>query len=531
MDKRLLGAALAAVVAIGLAASGGAAQAKVFRWANDGDVNSMDPYARNETFLLTFDANMYEPLVGRDRSLKVEPALATEWKQTDPNVWRFKLRQGVKFHDGTPFTADDVIFSYQRVLMPGSNLSGNFATVKEIKKVDDFTVDVVTKSPDPILPEELTSWAILSKAWCEKNNAVKPADITKNEESFATRNENGTGPFILKERQPDVKTVLVPNPNWWGKKEHNLDEVVFSIIKDPLTRVSALLSGEIDMIYNTPPEATDKIKATKGLKLLQKAELRTIYLGLDQSRDELLESSVKGKNPLKDVRVRKAFYEAIDETAIAQKVMRGFAQPTALLIGAGVNGFDESINKRFPVNVADAKKLMAEAGYPTGFEIGMDCPNDRYVNDEQICQAVVAMLARIGVKVNLLAQPRAKFFAKVNEPAYNTSFFLLGWTPQTYDAHNALLSLAATRNREKGTGIFNNGGYADPKVDELVTQIQGELDQAKRNKLIVQALTLVKDDFGYIPLHQQQVVWATRDTVNVVQLPDNYFPLRYVTVK
>jgi peptide/nickel transport system substrate-binding protein len=529
MKRKVVATALAAIVGIGLGFAG-AADAKTFRWANDGDVNSMDPYARNETFLITFDLNMYEPLVGRDKNLKVEPALATEWSQPVPDMWRFKLRQGVKFHDGTPFTADDVVFSYQRVRAPGSNLSGNFATVKDIRKIDDFTVEFVTNGPDPIFPEEITNWLIMSKAWCEKNNAVRSADLTKNEESYATRNENGTGPFILKERQPDVKTVLVANPNWWGKKENNLDEIVFTIIKDSLTRVSALLSGEIDMIYNTPPEAFDKVKSTKGLKLLQKAELRTIYLGFDQSRDELLESSVKGKNPFKDIRVRKAFYEAIDETAIAQKVMRGYAQPTALIIGAGVKGFDESLNKRFPVDVAGAKKLLAEAGYPNGFEVGMDCPTDRYVNDEQICQAAVAMLARIGVKVNLLAQVRAKFFAKVNEPGYNTSFYLLGWTPATYDAHNALLSLAQTRSREKSTGIFNNGGYSNPELDAMISQIQVETDQAKRDKLISEALKVVKDDFAYIPLHQQQVVWATRDNVNLVQQADNYFQLRWVTV-
>jgi peptide/nickel transport system substrate-binding protein len=527
MNKRWLAVALGAFVALG-SASG---EAATLRYANDGDVNSMDPYARNETFLLTFNNNMYEPLVGRGRDLKLQPALATEWTQTSPTVWRFKLRQGVKFHDGTPFTADDVVFSYERVLAPGSNLSGNLAAVKELRKIDDFTIEMETKVPDPILPDEITTWYIMSKAWCEKNNAVRSADLTKNEESYATRHANGTGPFMLKERTPDVKTVLVKNPNWWGKPEHNLDEAVLTIIKNPLTRVAALLSGEIDMVYNTPPEAFDKIKQAPGLRLVQTPELRTIFLGMDQARDELLESNVKGKNPFKDKRVRQAFYQAIDETAIAQKIMRGYASPTALLVGPGVNGFDESLNKRFPFDPNASKKLLAEAGYPSGFEVGMDCPNDRYVNDEQICQAVVAMLARIGVKVNLLAQTRAKYFAKVNEPRFETSFYLLGWTPATYDAHNALISLAGTRSREKGAGLYNNGGYSNPKLDELIAQIQVETDRGKRDHLISEALKLVKDDFAYIPLHQQVVVWATRDNVEVAQGGDNYFPLRYVRIK
>jgi peptide/nickel transport system substrate-binding protein len=522
---------LAGVLCAGLGAWGGLGQAATLRWANDGDVNSMDPYARQETFLLSFDGNMYEPLVGRDRKLKLEPALATEWTQTAPKVWRFKLRQGVKFHDGTPFTADDVIFSYERVLAPGSNMSSNFATVKTARKVDDFTVEFETKDPDPILPEEITNWYIMSKAWSEKNNTTRSADLTKNEESFATRNANGTGPFILKERQSDVKTVLAKNPSWWGKPEHNLDEAHLMIIKNALTRTAALLSGEIDMVYNTPPEAFDKIKSTPGLRLLTTPELRTIYLGMDQARDELIDSSVKGKNPFKDKRVRQAFYQAIDENAIVSKVMRGDGKATALMIGPGVNGFDESLNKRPPYDVDAAKKLLADAGYPSGFEVGMDCPNDRYVNDEQICQAVVAMLARIGIKVNLNAQTRAKFFAKVNEPRFETSFYLLGWTPATYDAHNMLINLAASRSREKGTGLFNNGGYANPKVDDLTSKIQVETDPTARQRLVAEALTAIKDDFGYIPLHQQVIVWAARETVEVSQGGDNFFPLRYVKMK
>jgi peptide/nickel transport system substrate-binding protein len=526
MKSRVLAAALLA--AIGLTLPAGAA---TLRWANDGDTNSMDPYARSETFLLSFAANMYEPLVGRDRNLKLEPALATEWSQPNPTTWRFKLRRGVKFHDGTPFTADDVVFSYERVTGPGSNLAVTVAAVKTIRKIDDFTVEFETRAPDPILPDEMTTWLIMSKAWAEKNNATRSADLTKNEEGFATRNANGTGPFMLKERVPDVKTVLVKNPNWWGKPEHNLDEADLQIIKNPLTRTAALLSGEIDMVYNTPIESYEKIKQTKGLKLLQTPELRTIFLGMDQHRDELLESNIKGKNPFKDKRVRQAFYQAIDETAIASKIMRGYALPTALMIGPGVNGFTETLNKRAKYDPTASKKLLAEAGYPDGFEVGMDCPNDRYVNDEQICQAVVAMLARVGVKVNLNAQTRAKFFAKVNDPRFETSFYLIGWTPATYDAHNALMALAGTTNHERGIGLFNNGGYSNAGLDKLIDLIQVETDKPKRDKLIADALTVIKDDYAYIPLHQQVVVWATRDNVELAQGGDNFFPLRYVRIK
>jgi len=521
-------AALAALLAAGLA---GAASAKTFRWANDGDSNSMDPYARQETFLLSFDSNMYEPLVRRDRNLKLEPALATEWKQTAPDVWRFSLRQGVKFHDGTPFSADDVVFSFQRVTGPGSNLSGALALVKEARKIDDFTVELVTKGADPILPEEITVWDIMSKAWCEKNNIARVADLTKSEENYATNHANGTGPFMLKERQPDVQTTLVKNPGWWDKPEFDIDEAVFHRIADAHTRVAALLSGDLDMIYTVPPQDIDTIARTPHLKVITGPELRTIYLGFDVGRPELLESNVKGGNPMKDIRVRQAFYQAIDEDAIKAKVMRGYATPTGLMVGKGINGFDEALNKRlFPYDPAAAKKLLVEAGYPDGFEIGMDCPNDRYINDEQICTAVAAMLAKIGIKVNALIQTRAKYFAKILGPGYNTSFFLLGWTPATYDAHNMLINLMVKRTG-KGRGDYNSGGFSDPELEPLVDQIQAESDGAKRAAELHRALEIVKTDIATIPLHQQVLFWATRDTVDLVQQADNYFALRFVKMK
>jgi peptide/nickel transport system substrate-binding protein len=528
MATRLLRLIWAAAAVLALTA---AAEAKTFRWANDGDANSMDPYARQETFLLLMDMSFYEPLVRWNREMKLEPGLATEWKQTDPTTWRFTLRQGVKFHDGTPFTADDVVFSYDRATHPGSNVASPLATVKEVRKIDDFTVDFITDGPDPILPNNLPTIAIMSKKWCEEHNTTRAADLTKNEESFATRNENGTGPFILKDRQPDVKTVLVKNPDWWGNKIDpvDIDEADFNRIENASTRVSALLSGELDMVYTVPPQDTDRIANTPGMKIWKTPELRTIFLGMDQSRDELLESNIKGKNPFKDKRVREAFYKAIDEEAIAAKVMRGFAKVTALMVGPGVNGYDATLDTRFPYDPAAAKKLLAEAGYPDGFEVGFDCPNDRYVNDEAICQAVVAMLARIGIKADLLAQTRAKFFGKINAPRYETSFYMLGWTPGTQDALDMIKALCLTRKDKNG--VFNTGGYSNPELDKLAGDIQVELNRDKRNTLISQALKLIKDDYAYIPLHQQIVVWATRDNVEVVPAGNNAFQLRYVKMK
>jgi peptide/nickel transport system substrate-binding protein len=505
------------------------AQAATFRWANDGDANSMDPYTRNETFLLTFTQNIYDPLVRRDKDLKVQPALAESWEQTGPLLWRFHLRHGVKFTGGESFTADDVVFSYQRANGPGSNINAYFASVKTVRKVDDFTVDFEMKTPDPIFLQEITGWVIMSKAWCEAHNATQPTDLTTSAENFATRNADGTGPFILASREPDRRTTMTRNPNWWDKPDGNLTDVEFDVISNPATRVAALISGDVDMIYTVPPQDVARLRHTDGLHIVEGPELRTIYLGMDVSRDELLKSDVKGKNPFKDVRVRKAFYEAIDIQAIHDKVMLGQSHPTGLLYGPGVNGYSAASDVRYPYDPEDAKKLLAEAGYPNGFGVTLDCPNDRYVNDGAICQAATIMLSRIGMHVTLNAETKMKFFAEINAPRYASSFFMLGWTPTTYDALNSLYNLAGTRNGVRG--VFNVGGYSNPAFDALLDKIAVNTNEAERDAQIVAASKILHDEAAVIPLHQQTVIWAARDRVQLTQLADDTFPLRFVSVK
>jgi peptide/nickel transport system substrate-binding protein len=535
-DLRRWALAGTAALVLGLGAIS-AVQAKTFKWANAGDVSSMDPYYRNETFLLAFLENIYDPLVRRDEKLGLEPALAVKWGQTSPTTWFFDLRPNVKFHDGSPFTADDVVFSLNRASSGGSNLKGNFTSVKAIRKVNDLRVEVDTKYPDPLLASKWALVMIMSKAWAEKNNAAVAADATKNEENFATRNAMGTGGFMLKERRAGEKTVLVPNPNWWDKPKHNLTEVIFTPIPNPATRVAALKAGDIDMMYEVPPQDTDGLKRDANLKVIEGPETRVVYLGFDHERDELLESNIKGKNPFKDRRVREAFHRSIDVQAIRRAVMRGQSFPTNLMVAPGINGYVKELDKRPPLlKPEEAKKLLADAGYPDGFETGMDCPNDRYVNDEKICQAVVAMLARIGIKVNLLAQTRSKYFSKILRKADNspgeTSFFMLGWSPATtYDVHNVFESLIQTPNKETKKGLFNVGGYSNKKVDELSDKMEQETDTEKRDAMIHEATRLYTEDYAYIPLHQQAVIWAARKNIELHQPADNRFPLRFVQVK
>ncbi|WP_376095977.1 ABC transporter substrate-binding protein [Roseomonas sp. CCTCC AB2023176] len=525
--RRLL---LAGAAALALCGTAGMASAQTFRWANDGDVNSMDPYARNETFLLTFTANIYEPLVRRNRELKVEPALAESWQQTSPTVWRFNLRRNVRFSDGTPFTADDVVFSAERVRAQGSNLTAVLASVKEIRKIDDFTVEFETSQPNPIFLEEITTWTMMSRRWAEANNATRSMDLTSGQENFATRNAMGTGPFVLVSREPDRRTVLRPNPNWWDRAEHNLQEVQFNVIANDGTRVAALLSGEIDMIYTVPPQDTDRLSRAPNIRIHQQAELRTIFLGMDQARDELLKSDVRGRNPFRDVRVRRAMNMVIDREAIRTRIMRNQSRSTNLMIGPGVNGFVEAEDRIPRPDIEAARRLLAEAGYPNGFGVTMDCPNDRYVNDEAICTAIVPMLARIGIRVQLNAQTRARYFAEILAPRYNTSFYLLGWTPATYDAHNTLYNIMASRDPSRQRGVFNSGGWSNAEFDRLTDAIAVETTPARRQEMINQAMRIHADEVGHIPLHQQTVVWAARNTITLQQMADNYFPLRFVRV-
>ena len=358
--KRAAAAALFAGLLLGAAA-----HAATLRFADQGDAISMDPHSLNETLQLNITGNIYEPLVGRGKKLELIPLLATSWKQTSPTLWRFNLRKGVKFHDGSPFTADDVIFSYERGKGEGSDVKTYVGPIKEIRRIDDFTIDIVTTEPFPILPDTINSWYMMSKAWCEKNNATTPVDVRKGKENAATMKANGTGPFMLKAREPGVKTVLVDNPNYWEKVESNVTEAVFTPIKNDATRVAALITGEIDMMEPVPLQDIEKLKANGDLVILQGPELRTIFLGMDQSRDELLFSNVKGKNPFKDKRVRQAFYQAIDIDAIRTRIMRGASTPTNLMVAPGIRGFSAELNKRLPYDPAAAKKLLVEAGIPT----------------------------------------------------------------------------------------------------------------------------------------------------------------------
>jgi len=505
-----------------------AAKAAEFKFAGPLDAYTLDPHAVSNTLIFAILDNVYEPLVDRGEDLKLQPALATSWKQIDKTTWEFELRKGVKFQNGDPFSADDVIFSMDRARKGG--IKSNLSQVASISKVDDDTVRIKTISTDPTLPNELVDFFIMDKKWAEKNGAVEPGTANNKTETYANRHANGTGPYEIASRDPGVKTVFKKNPGWWGKMSGNVDQATFFVIPNPSTRVSALISGQVDMIDGVPPQDAPRIDKTNGLHVKAGPDLRTIYLQPDVARDNLIQGSEKSKNPFKDIRVRQAMQLAIDTGAIQKRIMRGYSIPDGLPIAKEINGWDADLGAPAKPDLAKAKELMKQAGYSNGFSVTLDCTNDRFMNDEATCLAISAFLDRIGIKVTPRAQTTSRWAAQINPPGYNTSLSLLGYSPFTYDAGLFLRVIVATRDPKTGRGAFNIGGYSNPKVDALITQIDQETDKAKRDKDLHDALKLMKDDVAYIPIHQLKILWGVKDNVKVVQPANFGYPLRYFRV-
>jgi peptide/nickel transport system substrate-binding protein len=527
MSKRALIAACA-VCAVALAtAAPGPVAAKTLRVSNQGDALSMDPHSLAEAVQLSFTGNIYEPLVTRDKTLRLVPALASAWTLASPTVWRFSLRRGVQFHDGAAFAADDVVFSIRRAMGEGSDMKTQVSSVKEVRRIDDHTVEIETTAPNPILPDLLTTVYMLDRGWAEAQGAERPVDRRRGTENAASFRANGTGPFRLRERQPGVRTVLSRHAGYWGAVEGNVSEVVFRPIANDATRLAALVSGEVDLIDPVPLQDIARLQSNPALRVVQGPESRIIFLGFDQKRDELLYSSVKGRNPFKDRRVRQAVLQAIDTGTIIDRLMRKAARPAGLMVSEGIRGYSQALDTRLPHDPAAARRLLAEAGYPEGFEVTLNCPNDRYVNDAEICQAVASQLARVDIRVRLLAEPKSTYFPKVLKR--DTSFYMAGWSPAGYDAHNALFALMATP--QGGQGQWNIGAYSHPRIDELTRAIQSETDGARRTAMIHEALALHRDDVGHVPLHQQTLAWAMRTGVEATQRPDNFMFFKWVTVR
>jgi peptide/nickel transport system substrate-binding protein len=503
-------------------------QAQTLRWAAQNDILTLDPHSQNHATTNAILMHAYEGLTRYNARYEVEPALATKWTLINPTQMRFELRRGVKFHDGSPFTADDVIFSLGRIKQPQGTMQIYVTDIKEIRKVDDHTIDMMLNAPAPLLLRNIIDFRIMSRAWAEKNNTANVQDYKAKEENFASRNVMGTGAYKITGWQPEQRITMTINPDWWDKHQGNVREVIYTPIKSDPTRVAALLSGDVDMLTDLPTQDVARLRGDSKLKVVDGPEVRTIFLAPDMGSPELKYSNIKGKNPFADKRVRQALSMAIDREAIRRNIMRGLSIPAGVMVAPGVNGHSQALDTPVKTDVEGAKKLLAEAGYPDGFEFRLNCPNNRYVNDEEICQAILAMWARIGVRAQLMAENMATFIQKVQN--FDSSMYLLGWGVATYDAQYAIQSLARTRT-SGADGNFNFSRVSDATVDRLTDAMKTETDTAKRDAMILEALQRIKDEVLLIPIHHQMRPWAMKAGVTTVHRSDDRPEARFTSVR
>jgi len=515
------GLAAAALILIGSTAS-----AETFQWAGTTDPQTLDPHASNTAPVLGFLNNVYEGLVRRNKSMAIEPSLATSWEALGEDGWRFTIREGVSFHNGEELTADDVLFSYERASSEEADTSSWFAPISEVKVVDDYTIDFFTKAPNPLFPSSIANFMIMDRGWSEENDAVRPS---KEAENFSTRNANGTGAFTVTSRDPGVRTELAPFDGWWDENASNISKAVFTPIAQSATGMAALLSGEVDFISPIPLQDVPRMKERDGFKVYEGIEARVIMFGFNHDTEALqFSSDIKGKNPFQDVRVRQAAYQAIDVDALIAKIMRGNAQPASQLVSAEMSGYSEAQSERLSYDPDAAKALLAEAGYPAGFSFGLQCPNDRYINDESICKAAASMMAKVGLNAKLSSMPVRNYWPELREDKFD--MYLLGWSPGTFDAEHPIRFLAATPNAEAKLGSWNFGGYSNDRIDELLPMIQTELDVDKRQDMVDETNRLMQEEVAYVPMYVQPLIWASKDSIELTQRSDNFFILRWVTV-
>jgi peptide/nickel transport system substrate-binding protein len=522
---------LLAVLVFALPPQPAAAQAKTLRFASAFDPQSLDPHALALLYHTRVVTQIYEGLVNRDREFKLEPALALSWDNTSATSWRFRLRPNVRFHDGAPFGADDVVFSIQRALAKTSQRANQLRGITAVRKIDELTVEVQLAAPDAVLPEKLYLVAIMSKTWSEKNDVALPQDYNGKQETFAVRNANGTGPFMLKRYEPDRQLTLARNAAWWGwsakdadKGMGNVSEATYTVIQADATRLAALASGEVDFVIDPPFQDVARLRADKRLKSVSSADIGMQYLGFDQARAELESSGVKG-NPFRDLRVRQAVYHAVDVQLIIDKVLRGQGTPIGMHLSPLVDGALPELDKRLPHDPARARALLKDAGYPSGFAVTLDCVNVTF--RAAVCQAVAAMLTQVGIKVTFQPHPASLFFPKLTQA--QTSFFEFGWSPSV-DPWSSLNSIVRSFEGT-GSGAFNGGRYANPKLDALIDAIRVEPNLTKRRQFTADALRLMQADLPLIPLYRRTLTWVMRPNITAVAWPNDVLELRWVVVQ
>ena len=527
MRKRWM---LGAAAALLMAAPAQAQTNRIFRMATSVDAATLDPHATNALFTFLVVHQIYEGLTWRGDDLRVHPGLATRWEQVEPTRWRFHLRPGVRFAGGEAFESDDVVFSIQRALAPSSNYGIFVDTVVEAVAVDPHTVDIVTRVPDPVVPDKMTRVMIMDRGWSEANGSAVPQNFAQRQEMHTVRNANGTGPFVIRSREIDQRTVMVRNPNWWGANGNaansrgNVTEYHHITLTSDATRMAALFSGEVDMVHVVPVQDVARIQRDQRLRVLEGQENRTVWIGMRQDIDELAGSDVRGRNPFRDLRVRQAIAHALDLDALRRTTLRGQGVPTASMWTQYVNGWSQDQDRRRPYDPARARALLAEAGYPNGFAVPMDCPVGTY---DEACQAVAAMLARVGIRAQLTIYPNAVSSQRIRRQ--EAMLFMLSWGVPTFDASYTLRAIMASRS-VGGSATWNAGGYSNPAFDAMLPRIDSEQDPERRRGLIREAHAMHNADLGHVPLYHMMIPWAHRTGVMVAHRADNQVQVREIRV-
>jgi peptide/nickel transport system substrate-binding protein len=507
----MLGRVRALIILLGIASGLVVAPVRaetVVRWASAAGVLSWDPHGADNLPSFNGYRQVYESLVLHDAALNLVPGLATSWRMVDPLTWHFVLRQGVTFHDGTPLTAADVVFSIDRARARTAALADVLPRIVAVRAVDPRTVAITTARPELRLPVQIQLASILSKRWAQQHRVAAATPDDKDASTYARDHANGTGPFMLVAHEPGRRTVLVRNPHWWGASEypHNIDRIVWTVIPDAEERLWAFLAGEFDFLQDPPLDRLEHIRATPGLKLVQTGLLRVVILGMDQATAELRSSDTRGKNPFHDRRVRQAVYQAIDVEVLRERALGGLAILTGMLVAPGVIGYMEELDRRLPHDLREAKALMVEAGYPKGFAVRLDCPRTRW-NGPVLCEAIAEQLGRIGMRVAVDLLPEREWIARIDDR--RTDFYLDNEWPVSFDAAEILREYHSRPRRGGSTG------YVNPAFDALVEQIEAEISTYARDGLIEEAWRILLDDVPAVPLFRPMIFWAMRESLEL----------------
>jgi peptide/nickel transport system substrate-binding protein len=495
---------------------------------------TMDPHATNDFVTTAIFRQVYDSLTSLNLEMKTVPGLATSWEYTGENTWRFTLRDGVTFHDGTPLTGEDVAFSILRA--KGSRFySALFGGITAVNVVEPLTVDVVSSAPDPIQPRKMSRMFIMSKTWAEANKVTEIPDLgAGGAEAVSVRNANGTGPMKLVSHNQATKTEFTRNEAYWGEWAGNLDGAVYYPIGTDPTRMAALLSGEVQLITDLPIQDVERVTDAAGFKVTETPQLLWMQIEMDGTRDVALDTTDKNGNPLdanpfKDPRVRMAIAKTIDANLIADRIMRSHARVIGTASVPGLAGYQADLDVRWPTDIDAAKTLLTEAGYPDGFATQLNCPLERYVNTDDICRAAASMLARIGidVKVNGMVWPE---FARMLVNGPTSSFHLIGAGSNSWDTQDTFTASMQTRNAETKQGFFNWALYSNPVVDEVTKKLPVTFDAEKRTALYRLALETARDTVHAVYLHQPMLLWGMHDNVTAPMRGDATLTLENVVI-